>query len=68
MTEGLVKLVLTIHTKGERGGNFRNLFRSCQKGFEKSRCQNDTGGGSFFFFFVSPANKHHVMSQFMLPN
>ena len=64
-----MKLILTTHTKGERRGkgNFRDLFRSCQKGFEKNRCQTDTGGG-LFFCILSPTSKHHVISQFIVTN
>lgn len=58
-----VKLILTTQTKGRKEmGNFRDLFRSCQQGLEKSKCQTRHR----WYFFLSPISKHQVMSQFII--
>ena len=65
MTEGLVKLILTTHTKGERGGISEIYLDHAKKDLKRAGVRMTQVVG--LFFFVSPANKHHVMSQFMLP-
>lgn len=62
-----MKLILTTHTKGERGGISEIYLDHAKKDLKRAGVKSDTGGRSFFFF-LSPASKHHVMSQFMLSN